>query len=113
MLVIKVWCLPVLSQDALQNLFKEIVAAVIATVPTPGVKNENDMLVLFPADLMAYGLGKEILVEIDDSAVVSNGYYPTGSLQLARNVRRAVAQHCPSANIIVRDVDSSDVTRDL
>jgi len=64
MIVIKVWCLPSdQSEDALNLLHKAIVEAVIS-VSEGGVKDENDMVCLFPTDLMKYGLGEEIIVEI-------------------------------------------------
>lgn len=64
MLKIKTWCLPKLPQKKLNLLHQRIVDAVVR-IPELGVKDENDMLNLFPADLMNYGLGTEIAVEIN------------------------------------------------
>jgi len=64
MIVIKVWCLPNAIEDKLNRLHKAIVGAVVP-ISELGVKSENDMVCLFPADLMKYGLGQEIIVEID------------------------------------------------
>jgi len=61
--VIKVWCLPKLSQQKLEYLFVEIVRAV-KNFRELGVKDERDMVVLFPTDAMKYGLGSEIIVEV-------------------------------------------------
>ena len=61
--VIKVWCLPKLSQKKLEYLFVEIVRAV-KNFRELGVKSERDMVVLFPTDAMKYGLGSEIIVEV-------------------------------------------------
>jgi len=62
--VIKVWCLPKdQSEDDLNRLHKSIVKAVVS-VSELGLKDENDMTCLFVPDLMSYGLGEEIIVEI-------------------------------------------------
>jgi hypothetical protein len=63
MLTIKVWGLPERTENALQELHKSIVAAV-ASVRELNVRHESEMMVFFPTDRMAYGLGKEIAVEI-------------------------------------------------
>ena len=62
---IKVFCLPVLEQNELKSLHQNIVK-VMSGFPRTGVRGEEDLLVLFPPDLMAYGLGQEIKVEITD-----------------------------------------------
>ena len=62
--VIKVWCLPAdQTQEGLEQLHKNIVAAVEA-VPELGLQGEKEMTCLFPPDLMHYGLGSEIIVEV-------------------------------------------------
>ncbi|MCR4276094.1 MAG: hypothetical protein NUV90_01790 [Candidatus Parcubacteria bacterium] len=61
--VIKVWCLPKMSEDQLRQLHAEIVAAAIS-VEMLGLKDENDMVCLFPSDKMSYGLGEEIIIEV-------------------------------------------------
>ncbi|KKS65765.1 MAG: hypothetical protein UV34_C0009G0036 [Parcubacteria group bacterium GW2011_GWB1_42_6] len=62
--VIKVWCLPSgQSEDDLNRLHKKIVEAVVS-VSQLGLRDQNDMTCLFPPDLMKYGLGEEIIVEI-------------------------------------------------
>lgn len=66
MLTVKNWCLPGdLSQDRLEELHNAIVAAVIS-VPETNITRERDMLNLFPPDMMSYGLGQEIRIEITD-----------------------------------------------
>ncbi|MFH1169945.1 MAG: hypothetical protein V1704_00015 [Candidatus Vogelbacteria bacterium] len=63
--VIKVWGLPAnQSEDNLRILHGSIVAAVVE-LKELGLYSENDMTVLFPPDRMSYGLGDEIIVEID------------------------------------------------
>lgn len=61
--VIKVWCLPDLSENEYSRLHKAIVGAVCA-VKELDLKTEDDMTVLFPADKMKYGLGTVIVVEV-------------------------------------------------
>ncbi len=62
--VIKVWGLDgKQSEDDLRILHQKIVAAVVG-VSELECKDENDMTVLFPTDLMKYGQGQEIIVEI-------------------------------------------------
>ena len=62
--VIKAWCLPSgQTEDDLNLLHQSIVRAVLS-VPELGIKSQNDMTCLFPPDLMRYGLGEEIIIEI-------------------------------------------------
>jgi len=64
--VIKVWCLPAdFSEDQLRQLHQAIVQAVIS-VKELGLKGEEDMVTLFPKDMMAYGLGTEIVIEVTE-----------------------------------------------
>ena len=65
MIVIKVWCLPDQKEEKLRKLYKEIVDVVIGMAGLlPKITDQNDMVVLYPSDLMKYGLGEEIIVEI-------------------------------------------------
>jgi len=61
--VIKVWCLPDIGESRLNVLHQELVRAV-TSVSELGVKTENDMTCLFPSDMMKYGLGTEIIIEV-------------------------------------------------
>jgi hypothetical protein len=61
--VIKVWCLPDIDEPKLNALHKSIVRAVVS-VEELGIKDENDITCLFPPDMMKYGLGSEIVVEV-------------------------------------------------
>lgn len=62
--IIKVWCLPAnQTEEDLQKLHKAIVAAAVG-IPQLGLKNQDDMTCLFPPDLMKYGLGEEIIIEV-------------------------------------------------
>ncbi len=61
--IIKVWCLPQIEEEKLNSLHKALVRAV-SSVEVLGVNNENDMTCLFPTDMMKYGLGTEIIIEV-------------------------------------------------
>ena len=62
--IIKVWCLPAYTgESSLQNLHKKIVDAV-CSIKELNFQDEKDMTVLFPRDMMSYGLGTEIIVEV-------------------------------------------------
>lgn len=61
--VIKVWCLPKSSERKLNQVFEEIVKAVEG-VPELGLKGKQSMTVLFPPDMMKFGLGTEIIIEV-------------------------------------------------
>jgi len=63
MITVKTWCLPKLSEEQLENLHISIVKAAIS-IPEVGILDESQMLNLFPTDMMSYGLGTEIIVEV-------------------------------------------------
>lgn len=95
--VIKVWCLKDdQTEEELNTLHKKIVAAVIE-IPEMELKDENDMTCLFPPDSMKYGLGNEIIVEIE---VFNKPKRTTKVLQkLAKNVGSAVKKLYPTAKV--------------
>lgn len=95
MLVIKVWCLPTQKEEELRELHKAIVAAVVETNLIE-VKNQNDMVVLFPSDLMKYGLGEEIIVEIG-GLQRREGF--SMSECLAERVGKAIQSSYPKARV--------------
>jgi len=62
---VKVYCLPAsLSEVRLREIHRGIVNAMIDTRELQ-VRGEEDFITLFIPDMMQYGLGSEILVEID------------------------------------------------
>jgi len=61
--VIKVWCLPSMTEKQLRKLHRDIVEAV-TLVKELGLKDETEMTCLFPSDMMSYGFGEEIIVEV-------------------------------------------------
>jgi hypothetical protein len=63
--IIKVYLLPATWGEAdYHRYFKELLRAA-CSVNSLRVRSENDFLVLFPKDAMAYGVGTEIVIEID------------------------------------------------
>ena len=95
--VIKVWCLPKQTEKELSVLHQEIVKAV-TSVPELKLKDENDMTCLFPPDLMSYGLGTEIIVEIS-GLVEKPERTQEVRQQLAKNVGEAVKSLFPNAMV--------------
>ncbi len=66
--VVRVSCLPGnLTEDNLRDIHRSIVAGAVS-VPEVGVKDEKTMTVLFPPDMMQYGLGSEIIIEVISGA---------------------------------------------
>lgn len=61
--VIKVWCLPNIGESRLSLLHQELVRAV-KSVEEIGVRTEKEMTCLFPSDMMKYGLGTAIVIEV-------------------------------------------------
>jgi len=61
--VIKVWCLPKSSERKLNQLFESIVQT-MESFPELGLKGKDSMIVLFPPDMMKFGLGTEIVIEV-------------------------------------------------
>ena len=99
MLVVKVWCLPNSGENMLNGIHQEIVKAV-AGIPELGVKSEADMLTLFPTDMMEYGLGTEILIEVlcDERPWDSQDGNEMRN-KLARNIGTTVQTFFPKAKI--------------
>lgn len=64
MLIIKIWCLPNQTEKRLKKLHDSIVKAV-TKIKELGLKSEKDLVNLFVPDLMKYGLGTEIIIEVE------------------------------------------------
>lgn len=62
--VIKVWCLPKGQSEADLNRLHQAIVKAVVSVSELGLRGESDMTCLCPPDLMQYGLGEEIIVEI-------------------------------------------------
>lgn len=92
----KIWCLPGdITKSQLESLHKGIVN-VMASFSDTGVKDERDMLNLFPRDLMAYGLGSEIKIEITDLPIQCGVMYRD---IIARKIGEFVSAMFPKANV--------------
>jgi hypothetical protein len=61
--VIKVWCLPPQTEDELNRLYQAILEAVLS-ITELRLYDKKAVTVLFPSDMMQYGLGEEIIIEI-------------------------------------------------
>lgn len=108
MVVVKVWCLPKLTEKRLKELHMAIVDVVALDVfKAFDVKNENDMVCLFPPDMMTYGLGSEIVVEV----VASENKDITADLQgrLIARLGATVRLQFPKAKVIcfIQSISSS------
>ncbi|CAN5152719.1 hypothetical protein BH11PAT3_BH11PAT3_0740 [soil metagenome] len=81
--VVRISCLPAdLTEAQLRDLHRAIVIGAVS-VPEVGLKDETTMTVLFPSDMMSYGLGTEIIIE------VISGVF--GEKHLGHKVRSAFA----------------------
>lgn len=95
--IIKFWCLPQVAEKELNELHQATVRAVVG-IPELGLEGEEDMTCLFVPDMMKYGLGSEIIVEI-------SGLFkrPERTLQvidrLASAVGKAVSEKFPDAKV--------------
>ncbi|HVV15446.1 MAG TPA: hypothetical protein VHD55_03555 [Candidatus Paceibacterota bacterium] len=54
-----------MSEGKLRELHKSVVAAAVS-IKELGLKDENDFLTVFPVDMMEYGLGTEIMVQVSE-----------------------------------------------
>ena len=95
--VIKVWCLPKSTERKLNKVFGSIVKAV-ESVPELGLKGNKSMTVLFPPDMMKFGLGTEIIIEVtglfkkpERTAEVRN--------RLAEHLGKTLKEHFPDAMV--------------
>ena len=61
--VLKLWCLPHCDEKRRRTIHRAVVVAVVS-VKELGLLNQRDMTVLFPPDMMQYGLGTEIVIEV-------------------------------------------------
>jgi len=100
LVVIKVWCLPPnQAEDDLNRLHRVIVEAV-TSVTELGLQGEDDLICLFPPDLMEYGLRKEIAVEINTDGLFENLEQTQEVYRRLRGcVRGSVQEFYPEAKV--------------
>ena len=92
--VVKVWCLPDgLKEDDLRAIHKSIVAEAVAQ--DVGIKDETTMTVLFPPDMMKYGLGSEIIIEVLTGLFVRQGLGADAREKFAKAMVRAIKKLYP------------------
>ncbi len=95
--ILKIWGLPKSSEFELRKLHKNSVKAII-DIEELGLKDGNDITVLFPPDMMTYGLGVDIIAEV--SCLFEK---PERTLEvrrrLAESVGKAIKQLYPSAKV--------------
>lgn len=95
---VKIWCLPWdITQDQLLVLHNGIVK-VMASISETGVDNERDMLNLFSPDLMTYGLGSEIKVELKDILQ----YNDIVRVKLPSHIGEFIVKMFPGAHVFCR-----------
>lgn len=94
--LVKIRGLPGLTEDELQSLHKEIVAASVA-IPELGIRDENDLFVFFPADLMTQRPNPIILIEVGDIDPGARCVRPNA--RLAEEIEKVLAARFPKARI--------------
>jgi len=106
--IVKVWCLPDLTQEQLQALHRDIVATVAETGKI-GVRGPEDMLCLFPGDMMNHGLGSEVLIEV--SGLELTGRKQDSLRKLAQGLVDTVVRRVPKVMHIQCHVTPTEVSR--
>lgn len=96
--VIKVWCLPAGQDEAKLNLLHQAIVRVVTAIKALGLRDQNDMTCLFVPDLMSYGLGEEIIVEIG-GLFMKLERTPEVRQSLAASVGKAVKKLYPEAKV--------------
>jgi hypothetical protein len=95
--IVKVWCLPPQTEEQLNGLHQDVVAAAVS-VHKLGIKGKQHLTCLFPQDMMQYGLGSEVIVEIS-GLFEKPERTPQVIDLLAFRVGLAVAKRFPKAKV--------------
>ena len=96
MLLIKVWCLPRMKEKQLNELHEHIVAAVVG-IKELDLRDGGDMVCLFPSDMMLYGLGDEIIVEV--TGLFNKQPPEVIQAKLAKTLGKTVQKMFPQARV--------------
>jgi hypothetical protein len=82
--IIKVYLLPAWNEDQFQACFNRLVNAA-KSIAALHVNSEDDIIILFSQDAMVYGLGTEIVIEVDlpQSLVVDTAEQETADAMFA------------------------------
>lgn len=101
---ITVWNLPPnTSEEQLHGLHNAIVSAAVG-IKELGLKDENDFLNLFPKDMMEYGAGTEIMVQVSELWEKPERT-PEVLNHLAKALGEAVRERFPEAKTIAARID--------
>jgi len=96
-LIVRVSCLPGnLTEDYLRFLHQKIVGV---SVKAYGIRDETSMLALFPKDMMTYGLGTEIFVEVI-ILKASEDIWGVRASQLRTELVKMISGEFPKAAVI-------------
>jgi hypothetical protein len=95
MLTVKVYNLPQTREDELMELHKAIVDSV-RSIPQLGIEDQGQMMTLFPKDMMYFGSGTTILVEITGLNNVLFVYNDA----IAKNVGEAISSQFITAQVV-------------
>ncbi|MEI6842938.1 MAG: DNA-directed RNA polymerase subunit alpha C-terminal domain-containing protein [bacterium] len=95
--IIKVWCLPKLPEEKLREIFQAMISAV-ESIEALGLKAGNSVTVLFPTDMMSYGIGEEIIIEVSGLFKKAERTFSVRN-QLAYNLGTAIQEFFPDALI--------------
>ncbi|MCK9578206.1 hypothetical protein M0R01_01775 [bacterium] len=95
--IIKVWCLPCMSENELNQLYNVIVNAV-ESISELGLKGQKAITVLFPTDSMALGLGEEVIIEVT-GLFKKPERTPALRQRIARELGQAIAEVFPETKI--------------
>ncbi len=99
--LIKVWCLPPDQTEAqLKKLFDKIVEA-CKKDRLLRINGEDELTILFPSDMMRYGAGTEIIIEITGVHMLAEMEEMHGT---AKAVAEAVRSQYPKAKHIACEV---------
>ena len=94
---VRVWCLPDVTEEDLQAFFQEILSA-FKLIQAVGVRDSKDITILYPPDKMKWGLGEDIIAEIEDLP-------PTSEKErrfLANRVWETIKKRFPHASVKCR-----------
>jgi hypothetical protein len=95
--IIRVSCLPKMPKKELRRLYQSIMQAALE-ITELGLTGEKDITCLFPPDMMKYGLGSEVIVEVF-GLFEKRERTPDVIDRLARNLGTAVVGFFPNAKV--------------
>lgn len=105
MLTIEVKLLPQNMQEERLKALYEAICNAAMRVPDLGVKNRLEMTVLFPLDMMEYGIGEEIVVLVERIREEDTDRTPRARQQLAWELGLVIKEQLPAVKLINVVVD--------